>query len=75
MRRLKRILGSVLFAGMVLCASFLMLRGKYQTVIRDLARTQVMNSTSDLTNDAIARQMEEGIIRYDRISSRFSKIH
>ena len=67
MRRLKRILGSVLFAGMVLCASFLMLRGKYQTVIRDLARTQVMNSTSDLTNDAIARQMEEGIIRYDRM--------
>jgi sporulation protein YunB len=26
-----------------------------------------MNSTSDLTNDAIARQMEEGIIRYDRM--------
>ena len=27
----------------------------------------VMNSTSDLTNDALSRQIEEGSIRYDRI--------
>ena len=65
--RLKRFLGSVLFCAVVLCAAFLMLRGKYQDVIRDLARTQVMNSTSDLTNDAIARQMAEGTIQYDRM--------
>jgi sporulation protein YunB len=42
-------------------------RSRYQNVIRDLARTQVMNSTSDLTNDAIAKQMADGIIQYDRI--------
>ena len=48
-------------------ALFLMFRGRYRTVIQDLAKTQVMNSTSDLTNDAISRQIEEGSIRYDRI--------
>ena len=48
-------------------ALFLMFRGKYRTVIQSLAKTQVMNSTSDLTNDAISRQIEEGSIRYDRI--------
>ena len=65
--RLKRIFGSILFFCVVLSAVFIMLRGKYQDVIRELARTQVMNSTSDLTNDAIARQMAEGIIQYDRM--------
>lgn len=52
----------------VVCsAAFFMLRERYQDVIRDLARTQVMNTTSDLTNDAIAKQMADGIIQYDRI--------
>lgn len=51
----------------VVLALFLMFRGKYRTVIQSLAKTQVMNSTSDLTNDAISRQIEEGSIRYDRI--------
>ena len=52
----------------IMCsAAFFMLRNRYQGVIRDLARTQVMNTTSDLTNDAIAKQMADGIIQYDRI--------
>lgn len=59
------------FFALLLCAVglalFLMFRGKYRTVIQSLAKTQVMNSTSDLTNDAISRQIEEGSIRYDRI--------
>lgn len=42
-------------------------RHRYQTVIRELAETQVKNTTSDLINDAIARQIAEGNIRYDRI--------
>ena len=46
---------------------FLMLRSRYRDVIRDLAETQVKNTTSDLTNDAIAKQIAEGIIQYDRI--------
>ena len=44
-----------------------MLRSRYRDVIRDLAETQVKNTTSDLTNDAIAKQIAEGVIQYDRI--------
>lgn len=58
---------SILLLCAVVLALFLMFRGRYRTVIQDLAKTQVMNSTSDLTNDAISRQIEEGSIRYDRI--------
>jgi len=53
----------LLTAGML----FLMVRSRYRDVIRQLAQTQVMNATSDLTNDAIAKQMADGIIQYDRI--------
>ncbi len=46
---------------------FLILRSRYQDVVRELAETQVKNTTSDLTNDAIAKQIADGIIQYDRI--------
>ena len=46
---------------------FFVLRSKYRLVIEDLAQTQVKNTTSDLTNDAIAKQIEVGDIQYDRI--------
>lgn len=48
-------------------ALFLLFRGKFQPVIISLAETQVKNITSDLTNDAIAKQIAEGNIAYDRI--------
>lgn len=48
-------------------ALFLMVRGRYRSVIRELAETQVKNTTSDLTNDAIAKQIAAGNIQYDRI--------
>ena len=67
LRWMKRAGFSVLLLCAVALALFLMFRGKYRTVIQNLAKTQVMNSTSDLTNDAISRQIEEGSIRYDRI--------
>lgn len=67
LRWIKRAGFSVLLLCAVGLALFLMFRGKYRTVIQSLAKTQVMNSTSDLTNDAISRQIEEGSIRYDRI--------
>ena len=52
----------------LLCAvGFLSMRDRYRDVIADLARTQVMNTTSDLTNDAIGRQIDLGNITYDRI--------
>ena len=46
---------------------FIAFRSRYREVIRELAETQVKNSTSDLTNDAIAKQIADGIIQYDRI--------
>ena len=67
LRWIKRAGFSVLLLCAVGLALFLMFRGKYRTVIQNIAKTQVMNSTSDLTNDAISRQIEEGSIRYDRI--------
>lgn len=48
-------------------ALFFVLRSKYRLVIEDLAQTQVKNTTSDLTNDAIAKQIAIGDIQYDRI--------
>ena len=42
-------------------------RMKYNDAIRGLAETQVKNATSDLINDAIDEQIENGSIRYDRI--------
>ena len=53
---------------LVICAlAFFSLRDRYRDVIADLAHTQVMNTTSDLTNDAIGRQIDIGNIAYDRI--------
>ena len=63
-RRFLRRLAVMLVAVLVL---FFLLRSKYRLVIDDLAKTQVMNTTSDLTNDAIARQIAIGDIQYDRI--------
>ena len=34
-----------------------MFRSRYRDIIRQLAETQVKNTTSDLTNDAIAKQI------------------
>ena len=55
------------FLAVILLALFLALRGRYRLVIQDLAQTQVKNTTSDLTNDAIAKQIAAGKIQYDRI--------
>ena len=66
-RRIRRLLHLLLAVLVAACLGFLMLRSRYRDVIRDLAETQVKNTTSDLTNDAIAKQIAEGIIQYDRI--------
>ena len=57
---------------MILCLAlliwaFLGLRSRLWPVARDLARTQVMNTASDLINDAILEQIMDGQIQYDRI--------
>ena len=66
-RWIQKLLKWLIVAAVLLLAAFFMLRNQYRPVIRELAQTQVKNSTSDLTNDAIAKQMAAGDIRYDRI--------
>lgn len=66
-RRVRRLIGWLLILMMVLLALLLSLRSRYRTVVEELAQIQVLNTTSDLTNDAIARQIENGNISYDRI--------
>ena len=59
------VFGLLLLVGLSVC--FFYLRNQYRDVIRDLAEIQVKNTTSDLTNDAIARQIDDGVVQYDRI--------
>ena len=66
-RRIQRLLFRFLVIIAVLFVLLLALRSKYYNTICDLAETQVRNSTSDLINDAIDRQIEDGSIQYDRI--------
>lgn len=66
-RRIRNTVRLLFLLFILFFAVFLMLRGKYRYVIQELAEVQVKNTTSDLTNDAIARQIAEGIIQYDRI--------
>ena len=63
-RRLKLILILLLI---LFTAAFFWLRHTYRDVIRELAETQVKNTTSDLTNDAIAKQIADGVVQSDRI--------
>ena len=67
MRRIRNLFRGILIILALTLMLFFTLRSKYRLVIHDLAQTQVKNSTSDLTNDAIARQIAIGEIQYDRI--------
>ena len=66
-RKLRNLFRLILILIVTAIAVFLLLRSRYRDVIRELAETQVKNTTSDLTNDAIAKQIADGIIQYDRI--------
>lgn len=68
MGRFFRRLFTLLFLSAVLAlAAFGLLRGKFRSVVQELAEIQVKNATSDLTNDAIAKQIASGNIAYDRL--------
>ena len=64
---IRKWLRRIFVISIILLALFFALRSKYRLVIEDLAQTQVKNTTSDLTNDAIAKQIAIGDIQYDRI--------
>lgn len=66
-RRIRNWLRGMMVLLIILIVLFFTLRSKYRLVIEDLAQTQVKNTTSDLTNDAIAKQIAIGEIQYDRI--------
>jgi len=68
MRRLIRgIFRSAMIVFLIITIALFAFRIRYHGAIRELAETQVRNSTSDLINDAIDLQIENGNIRYDRI--------
>lgn len=66
-RLLSRIVRALCILTIAAIVSLTVFRFRYQDAIIDLARTQVINSTSDLINDAIDRQIELGNIQYDRM--------
>lgn len=64
MRKILRFIIILLAVSLMLLVVF---RIKYNDSILSLAKTQVSNTTSDLINDAIDRQIEDGNIQYDRM--------
>lgn len=63
----RKVLRWIIILLIVIIVGLLAFRIKYNAAIRSLAETQVKNSTSDLINDAIDRQIEDGTIQYDRM--------
>ena len=66
-RQIRKLFSVVIVLLVLTAVLFLEFRSRYRDVIQELAETQVKNTTSDLTNDAIAKQIAAGIIQYDRI--------
>ncbi len=64
LKRIFRTAGALMLLSLALLIGF---RMRYNDTIRSLSQTQVINSTSDLINDAIDVQIEKGNIQYDRI--------
>ena len=67
MRRLGKLLRFLIITSLLALLGLVLFRVKYTDAIRSLAETQVKNTTSDLINDAIDRQIEDGNIQYDRM--------
>ncbi len=64
---LQKLLFLALLAAILSMILLVFFRFKYHDAIRELAQTQVRNTTSDLINDAVDKQIETGNIQYDRI--------
>lgn len=67
MRAIVRIFRLLLIVLVILAVLLGWFRYRYNDSIRALAQTQVRNATSDLINDSIDAQIEQGNIHYDRI--------
>lgn len=66
-RRLRRLFFGIIALLVLVAAAFGAFRYRYHSAIRGLAETQVRNTTSDLINDAIDKQIENQNIQYDRM--------
>lgn len=66
-RSLRRFLNLLILITILLFTGFYLFRYRYRGTIRSLAETQVKNITSDLINNAVNKQIENGNIQYDRI--------
>ena len=64
---IRRYLNRLLIFIILIAVLFILFRWKYSDAIRGLSETQVRNTTSDLINDAVDKQIENENIRYDRI--------
>ena len=66
-RKWKRFIVRIVIVFALFAAILIYLRFKYDRTIVGLAETQVRNATSDMINDAIDKQIENGDVQYDRI--------
>ena len=66
-RFIRKVVRFVLLLSVIAFVLLMVFRIRYHDAILELAETQVRNSTSDLINDAIDKQIETGNIRYERI--------
>lgn len=66
-RPVRRLVLTIIFLLVLSVIGFLHFRRAYKDVICALSETQVKNSTSDLINDSIDRQIQNGNIQYDRM--------
>ncbi len=64
---MKKLLRVVIVLLVFSIVGIILFRIKFNEPIRELAETQVRNTTSDLINDAIDKQIEDGSIQYDRM--------
>lgn len=67
MSKMGKLLRLIIILLIVVIVVIVLFRVRFNDAIRALAQTQVTNTTSDLINDAIDRQIEDGTIQYDRM--------
>lgn len=66
-RIVSRLLRWIVVLLIIAIFALILFRFKFSDAIRSMAETQVINTTSDLINDAIDKQIEDGTIQYDRM--------
>lgn len=67
MGKVRKLIRLIIILLVIAIIGLVFFRIKYNSAICALAKTQVINTTSDLINDAIDQQIENGTIQYDRM--------